>query len=75
MNLIRKPSLLNLVAGVVAIILGIFSIDSAYRQFSGVTYGVVSYMSFILFAGFIGGYEIGKYAENKYNERRKKLPN
>jgi len=74
-NLTRKPSLLNLVAGVLAIILGIFLIDSAYRQFSGVTYGVVLYMSFILFAGFIGGYEIGKYAEMKYNERRKKLPN
>ncbi|MGA3060571.1 MAG: hypothetical protein ABSD92_09405 [Candidatus Bathyarchaeia archaeon] len=73
MNSIRKPSLLNLVAGVVVIILGILLIDSAYRQFFGVNYGVVLYMSFILFAGFIGGYEIGKYAESKYNEQRKKL--
>jgi hypothetical protein len=71
MNLIRKPSLLNLVSGVVVIVLGIFLIDSAYHQFIGVNYGVVLYMSFILFAGFIGGYEIGKYAENRYNEQRK----
>jgi hypothetical protein len=71
MNLTRKPSLLNLVVGVLAIILSIFLIDSAYHQFPIVNFGVVSYMSFSLFAVFVAGYEIGKYAEMKHDEQRK----
>lgn len=49
MNLIHKANRLNFIVGLLAIILGILVIFSAYDQFSG----AVGYLSLILLAGFI----------------------
>ncbi len=68
MTTYRKASVVNLVAGIVLIVLGIGGMI-------GVTFGNLdaNLFSGLVFATafiFVGGYETGKYAEMRYEQRK-----
>jgi hypothetical protein len=64
---IRKTGVINLVVGIVLLLLGITAMISISPNIS--TANLTGQLGFILLFVFVGGYEIGKYAEKYYTHR------
>ena len=66
---VRKTGVINLVVGIVLLLLGIGTMVSISPSISAVN--LAGPLDLVLLFIFVGGYEIGKYAERRYNSRMK----
>ena len=67
----RKARLVNLVVGLIMLLFGIgISVSLITRNVSGSN--LVGPISLVLIFIFLGGYEIGKFAESRYEKQSKK---